>query len=306
MFDKIKGLVAATHSPFHVDGSLHPAAVQAQCDHMIRNDITAVFITGTTGEFSALQYDERVAMTDAWVNAARGTSLKVLVHVGSNSQPEAVQLAAHAAEVGADGIATLAPHYFKPRTEEELVDFCAPIADAASALPFYYYDIPSMTGVNLFMPRFLEIAPGCIPNLAGIKFTNSDLCQLQQCLHFDDGRFDILFGCDEALLAGWALGIRGAVGSTYNFAAPIYHNMIKAFESGDLQLAAQHQYESVRLVHLLCQTHYPVTAKAVMALLGIDCGPSRSPLSTLTDQTMQSVREQLNQIPSFARILAES
>ncbi len=69
------------------------------------------------------------------------------------------------------------------------------------------------------------------PTFRGVKYTNPDLCELQRTLSFGDGAFDILWGTDEALLAGLSLGCRGAVGSTYNFAAPIYQRVITAFEN---------------------------------------------------------------------------
>ncbi|MHC4996378.1 MAG: dihydrodipicolinate synthase family protein [Planctomycetota bacterium] len=305
MSDRITGLIAATHTPFKADGSLNPSVVQAQCDHMIRNGVSAVFITGTTGEFSALSVEERETMTDAWVEAARDSDLRVIVHVGTNAQTDACRLAAHAAQAGADGVSTLAPHYLKPRNVEELVGFCEPIAATVGPLPFYYYDIPSLTGVSLSMRDFLAAGSERMSNLAGVKYTNADLMGLQECMHLDGGRFDVLFGCDEALLAGWALGVRGAVGSTYNFAAPIYLDMIRAFEAGDLAQAAVHQFDSVKLVGLLRQTHYPPTAKAVMGLLGVDCGPSRAPLVTPSAEVMAGVREKLMGIDGMARILAE-
>ena len=86
-----------------------------------------------------------------------------------------------------------------------------PVAQAAGDLPFYLYDIPVMTDVCLPMPEFLSKAKEQIPNLKGLKFTNPDLVQLQECLHLGDagsghGDFEILFGCDEFMLAGVMFG----------------------------------------------------------------------------------------------------
>jgi dihydrodipicolinate synthase/N-acetylneuraminate lyase len=55
-----------------------------------------------------------------------------------------------------------------------------------------------------------------------------------RCLDVDPDRYEILFGCDEALLTGLSLGASGAVGSTYNFMAPLYLKLIQAFEQGRL------------------------------------------------------------------------
>jgi N-acetylneuraminate lyase len=90
------------------------------------------------------------------------------------------------------------------------------IASAAPSLPFYYYHIPSATNVDLPMVDFLAVADGLIQNLAGIKYTHYDLEDLQLCLHYGGGKYNILFGRDQYLLAAVALGVRGAVGSTYS------------------------------------------------------------------------------------------
>ena len=92
-----------------------------------------------------------------------------------------------------------------------------------------------MTGVAIPTAQFLERAAKSIPTLHGVKFTNNDLMTLQECLAL--GEFDIVFGYDELLLAGLALGVKGAVGSTYNFAAPLYRRLIDDFGRGDFAAA---------------------------------------------------------------------
>ena len=139
------------------------------------------------------------------------------------------------AKSGAAAVAVMSPSYFKPATIQDLVDFCAPIAAEAEPLPFYFYDIPGMTGVRLKMSEFLYQARFQIPTLCGLKYSNDDLLELQECVRLDNGAFDVLFGSDECLLAGLCLGIRGAVGSTYNFAAPVYQRLMKAFDKHDLR-----------------------------------------------------------------------
>jgi N-acetylneuraminate lyase len=219
----------------------------------------------------------------------RGTAMRLVAHVGSNCLADARTMAAHAQVAGAVAISALSPSYFKPKSLDVLIACCADIAAAAPGLPFYFYDIPSMTGVHFSMPDFLDIAPGRIPTLAGIKFTNPDLMAFQRCQQTDGGRFDIPWGTDEYLLAALALGAQGAVGSTYNFAAPIYLRMISLFQSGDLAAARIEQYRSVKLVELLAKHGFMGAAKALMVFLGVDVGPARLPHHQLDD----AQREQL-------------
>lgn len=114
------------------------------------------------------------------------------------------------------------------------MEFCAGIAVAAPKLPLYYNQIPTMTGVSLPCADFLAAARDRIPNLAGVKFTYENLMDYLACVEFPEGRYDACFGRDEILLAGLSLGAAGAIGSTHNYAAPIYLRLMEAFHRGDL------------------------------------------------------------------------
>jgi hypothetical protein len=134
------------------------------------------------------------------------------------------------------------------------------------------------------MLEFLRKTDGRIPNLAGIKFTSTNLMSLQECLEFEDGRFNILFGCDEMLLSALALGVPGAVDSTYNYCAPLYHKIIAAHQAGDLATAQALQMKSVKLVQVLLQFGVLAAGKALMNIVGVDCGPVRPPVRRLTEE----------------------
>lgn len=296
-FPHLKGLVAAAHTPFKADGSLNLAVVEKQAAHFLQNKVTTAFIGGSTGESHSLNLDERRKLAARWMAVAKGTKLKVIVHVGSNCVTDARALAAHAQKIGAVAISALAPNYFKPRHVGALLDTCAEIAGGAPDLPYYFYDIPVLTGVSLSMPDFLAQGRAKIPNLAGIKWTNADLYSYQLCQHVP-GSFDLPWGNDEYLLAALALGAQGAVGSTYCFAAPIYHRILLAAAMGDLETARVDQYRSCLLVKALAgqPCGYMGAAKSLMGLLGVPVGPARLPnLSPTAEQTAQ-LRAELDKL----------
>lgn len=293
---KLTGFVAATHTPFEADGRLNLKAVEKQAAHMLAHQVPGVFIMGTTGECHSLSLEERLALTQRWIEVTRSASLPVIVHVGANCLSDARVLAADAQKRGAAAIAALAPSYFKPRDVGTLVDCMAQIASAAPQTPFYYYDIPPMTGVPLPMADFLDQAAGRIPNLVGLKFSNPDLLMFQLCLRRDHGRFAVLWGSDESLLAALALGGTGAVGSTYNFAAPIYLRLIQAFRAGELETARREQFRSVQCIQLLASFGFMGAAKATMRMLGVEVGPARLPQGNPTPEQgakLQSLLENL-------------
>ena len=130
---KLNGLVAATHTPFHSDGSLAPEVVPVQAAHLAKNGIRSVFITGSTGESHSLTRDERLAIFRAWAQAAPEHGLSVVAHAGSNCLEDARFLASAASDLGLDAVAALAPGYYKPGSLEVLIDCCALVAGAAPA-----------------------------------------------------------------------------------------------------------------------------------------------------------------------------
>jgi len=276
-------MIAAPFTPFSADGNVNLSAVEEQAELFADNAVAGAFICGTTGESMSLTILERQQLTEAWMRAAAGR-FDVIVHVGHTCQRDAMELAAHAAHHKAASIAAMAPCFAKPASPEALADFCAPIAAAAADLPFYYYHIPIMTAVPMQMATFLPIAAKRIPSLVGLKYSHEDFVDLAACVALEDGRFEILFGKDELLLSALSFGVRGAVGSTYNFMAPLYQRVIAAYDAGDLATARQEQLRAVELMRMMPRFGGSMFAamKDLMRRLGVDCGLPRSPLASLS------------------------
>jgi N-acetylneuraminate lyase len=289
----LQGLIAATPTPFDRTGEVNLTVIEWQAQALLASGVRAAFVCGSTGECHSLTVGERQAIAQRWRDVVRGTELRLIVHVGSNCLADAEQLARHAQQIQADAVAALSPSYFKPGSVAVLVAAMAKIAGQAERTPFYFYDIPSMTGVHLSMPRFLEQAANTIPNLAGLKFTNADMTALQHCLQAQSGAWNILWGIDEVLLAAWTLGVRGAVGSSYNFAAPLYHQALAAWEQADWPTAQQWQYRAVRWIEILARYGYLAAAKHCLECLEIPVGPVRLPLENLDDTAKRQLRQEL-------------
>lgn len=298
----LQGLVAAPFTAFNPDHSVNLGMVERQAEYLIGNGVSGAFVCGTTGEGSSLTIAERQQVAERWQAASQG-KLRIIVHVGHTGLEDCKVLAKHAQKIGADAFACLAPFFFKPAAVEDLVQFCAEVASAAPDLPFYYYHIPSMTGVNFAVADFLTAASKRIPNLVGVKFTYENLMDFLECSHLENGRFDMVYGRDEALLAGLATGSRAAIGSTYNFAAPIYHRLIAAYAKGDLVNARVEQLRSIQLIRLLASYGFMGAAKATMQLLNVDVGPARLPNRTLTKEQTARLAADLEKLGFFSWLL---
>jgi N-acetylneuraminate lyase len=295
---RLTGLVVATFAPLDRDGNLNLAAIEKQAVAFADANVTAVFVNGTTGEAASLTMDERLDLTRRWCEVA-ARKLPVIVHVGGTCLADCMTLAEHAQRTGANGIAAVGPGYYKPRAMTDLVDFCGLVAGAAPELPFYYYHIPMRTGVEIRVHDFLRVAAPQIPNLAGAKFSDQDLMDFLRCVRFMDGAFDMLYGLDEMMLPALAAGARGAVGTTFNFAPILYERLIAAYKRGDMEAARLEQHRATELIACLNRHGFLPAAKAVMQIIGLDCGPPRLPLRALAKEDIEKLRSDLEGLGFF-------
>lgn len=298
MSKEIQGLVAAALTPMHPDGQLNLAMVKPVVDSLINDGVTSVFVCGSTGEGLLLTSAERRAVAEAYIQAADGR-IPVIVQVGSTSPFQARELAEHAQAAGADAISALAPSYFKPATPEILVDVLAGIAAGAPDLPFYYYHLPSWTGVDLGMLDVLRLAQERMPSFGGVKFSSINLVELQSCVAEYGDRYTFLFGVDEIYLTGMMLGARGAVGSTYNFLAPQNLKVSQLFEQGHLEEARQLQAHLGKIIQAIVRYRGHAGLKAVMQFVGLDCGPTRLPIRPLNQAETLALRNELEALGFF-------
>jgi len=296
---KLKGLIAAPFTPMGEDGSLNLGIIAPYAAKLKKDGVSGVFICGTTGEGMLMAPVERMAVAEQWVRE-QTPAFKVIVHVGTTAYVQSKKLAEHAQKIGACAVGCMGPVFLKPANVDDLVRFCAEVASGAPELPFYYYHIPTVSGVWLSMTEFLEKARQVIPNLAGIKYTHTNMMEMLQCIQSDGGKWDILHGFDEELLCGLSMGATAAVGSTYNYIATVYQKLMDAFEAGDMEAARQYQYQSVRFVDILIRYGGGVIGgKPVMKFMGLDCGPLRAPAHNLAPEELKQYEKELKDIGFF-------
>ena len=163
-------------------------------------------------------------------------------------------------------------------------------------MPFYYYHIPVLTGVDFPMFDLLQGDDGTIPNFAGVKYTHEDFMDFLSCLNYKEGRYDMLWGRDENLLSALVLGAKGSVGSTFNYAAPLYSQLITAFDLGDLETARKLQQQSIDMIRLLGKYGGIATGKAYMKRIGMDCGEFRLPVKNMDEGQFEQFKRDVDQL----------
>ena len=292
---RLEGLIAAPFTPMNMDGSINVILIREYYAFLKRNGIAGAFICGSTGEGASLSMAEKKQVAAAWAQATReDASFKVMLLVSGNSLAEGKELASYARELDLYAISLAAPSYFKPADVGMLAAVCREVASAVGDMPFYYYHIPVLTGVPFTMYDLLTAIGDTIPNFAGIKYTHEDFMDFLSCVHFKDGRYDMLWGRDENMLPALAVGARGAVGSTFNYAAPLYQQLIAAFQRGDLACARLWQQRSIDMIRLLGKYGGIATGKAYMKLAGLDCGAFRLPVKNMSDAQFEQFKKDVS------------
>lgn len=279
---KFEGLVAAPFTPMDSKGNLNTGIIDTYYGFLEKNGVKGAFINGSTGEGASLTQKEKQAQASKWAECykRRGT-VRIINLLGGTSYQECIENAIFSFEAGISAVAIVAPYYYRPSDPGQLAEFCAIIGEAVPEMPVYFYHIPVLTGVNVSMARFIDKIARMLPNFAGIKFTHEDLMDFSLCLDYQDGAFDMLWGSDECMLSALVLGCRGAVGSTYNYAAPLYLKLIEEFNKGNIEEAVKLQKLSVKMISLLDKYGGMATGKAFMRYAGLECGSFRSPVSNM-------------------------
>lgn len=293
----IQGLVAAPFTPMHPDGTLHLGLIPSYYAMLKSNGIQGAFICGSTGEGASLTLDEKIAVAKAWASCTHGdVDFRVMQLLGVTCLADCKQLAVHARDNGLYAVSFIAPFYFKPSSVEVLAECCAEVAAVVPDMPFYYYHIPVLTGVGFSMFDLLKAVDGRIPNFVGIKYTHEDFMDFLSCLHFNNGQYDMLWGRDENMLSALSIGAKGAVGSTYNYAAPLYHKLMDAFAAGELNKAAGIQQTAIDMIRLLGKYGGIATGKAFMKLIGMDCGAFRLPIKNMSTALFEEFRKDVDNL----------
>jgi len=303
---KFEGLIAAPFTPMDKNGEVMYDKIGEYYDFLEKNRVVGAFINGSTGEGVSLSQKEKMKTVEEWTKRSKAKkTVKVISLVGGTSYVECIENAVHAQEQGVDAIALLAPYYFKPAGAKQLAEFVSKVAENVPELPVYFYHIPVLSGCFVPMFDFLKEASPFIPNLVGIKYTHEDFMDFLSCTHFMEGKYEMMWGRDENMLSALILGTRSAVGSTFNYAAPVYLKMMEAFDKGDFVTARRLQQQSIDMIRLLGKYGGIATGKAYMRYIGFECGQFRLPVKNMGHDKYEKFKEDvrnLNMESLFSKI----
>ncbi len=274
MTKPLAGMYAALMSGLSDRGEFDPERQRALDDYVLRQGLTGLYVGGSSGESGLLGADELLAQQAVVAESARGKGARLIAHVGMPSLRDSIRLARQAKELGYEGLSALPPHSY-PFSDDEIVAYYRDLA-AATDLPLIVYEVPIRTGRPIPLDVLLRILD--IPNVAGIKFTSTDLFKLSM-LRRSRPHHTCFFGFDEMYLAAAVLGADGGIGTTYNLLGRLYLALDSAVRDGELKLARELQELSQIFVEALLETGVLPGMKAAFRAIGIDCGPTRAPMA---------------------------
>jgi len=281
----LKGSLTALVTPFK-DGALDEEVFRAHVDWQIENGTEGLVPVGTTGEGPTLSHDEHKSVVEWCVDEARGR-VPVVAGAGSNNTAEAVELARHAEEAGADAVLVVTPYYNKPNQEGLYRHFKA-INDAVG-IPIIIYNIPPRSVIDMSVATMARLYE--LKNIAGVKDATANLARVSQQRHALGADFIQLSGEDMTALAYNAAGGHGCISVVSNVAPRLCAEMQQKSLAGDFAGALQVQDRLVPLHDAIFLEAGLAGAKCGLALLGRGNEEIRLPMLPVTDATKGVIRK---------------
>lgn len=274
------GAFTALVTPFK-KGAVDYDALGGLVEFQISEGISGLVPCGTTGESSTLSHEEHHRVVEFVVKQARGR-VPVIAGAGSNCTAEAVSLAAHAKEIGADAVLLITPYYNKP-TQEGLFLHFSEVARQVK-IPIVLYNVPSRTSVNMLPQTVARLS--AVTNIIGIKEATGDLKQISEIIELTGDDFVILSGDDFTTLPILSVGGTGVISVHSNIAPRDVNEMVTAYLAGDREKARKLHYRLLPLARVMFIETSPVPAKAALALMKKVAPDVRLPLAPLSEGSM--------------------
>jgi 4-hydroxy-tetrahydrodipicolinate synthase len=285
-----RGTFTALVTPFR-DGGIDVAGFKKLLESQIAAEISGVVAVGTTGESPTLSHDERREVIRLAVATAQKRCL-VLAGTGSNDTQHAVADTKTAEKLGVDGALLVAPYYNKPSQEGLFRHFKA-IADSTS-LPILLYNIPGRCGVDIAPNTVTRLAKEC-SNIVSIKEASGSverISELRSCL---PDSFTILSGDDSLTLPFMSVGAVGVVSVASNLFPAEVGALVRAYECGDVKLAANLHGKMFAVFKDLFIEPNPVPVKTALGWRGMMSSEVRLPLCEMTEANRARLRKTLEE-----------
>lgn len=272
------GAGVAVVTPFNKDESINYDRLDELIDYHCSHGTDSIIICGTTGESATMTEEEHIECVKFTIDRAKGR-IPVIAGTGSNCTRTAIDMSKEAADYGADGLLLVTPYYNKA-TQSGLIAHYTAVAKEAKA-PIIMYSVSSRTGCNI-EPATVAALVKDVENIVGIKEASGNISQVAKIMEMTDGKVDLYSGNDDQIVPLLSLGGIGVISVLSNVAPQETHDICEKFFKGDIAGSRKLQLRALPLVEqLFCEVN-PIPVKRAMALMGMDCGPLRMPLTQIS------------------------
>lgn len=282
----LRGIFTALLTPFDSNNKINKDALEQLVRHNIKLGADGFYVDGSTAEAFLLTTEERKQVMQIVKEAAAGK--KLIAHIGSVREDEALELSLYAKELGYDAISSVAPFYYK-FSFEEIKNYYFRLAEK-SGMPMVVYHFPAFSGVTMGVKEISTFLDR--EEFIGIKFTSNDFFTMEQVRAKYPDKL-IYNGYDEMFLAGVSMGADGGVGSTYNFMADKFVKLHALYKEEKIAEAQKLQFEINRIITILCQIGVMQAEKEVLNQLGIPFGNCRKPFSEPTQEQKDLIAKEI-------------
>ena len=318
------GCFTALITPFTADDKLDTEGLDTLIDFQIKNGITGILATGTTGESPTLKWDEHhKAVTQ--IAKKTGDRCMCIAGAGSNNTSEAMEAAAHAVQEGVDAVLLVDPYYNGPSSLEIRKEYYEPIAENFSDTEIIPYIIPGRTGAQL-LPEDLAVLSKRFSNINSVKEATGDKENMKRTRRLCGGDFTILSGDDgliSDIMTDSEIKAGGAISVMSNIIPEPLTRMVRHLNSGETQEAEAIQNAVKPLLSLVtvntkeespfgpakCRARNPLPLKTLMQILGLPSGRCRQPIGRMTktgiDMVINAARTVQKNNPEILAPIAE-
>ena len=287
---EFKGVIPAVLSVFDQNENLDDRGTRDLIRFLMSFEIGGLYLTGSTGETFLMNSEERMHQVEIVMDEVQGR-LPVVVHVGAMSTRSSIELAKHAERVGAAGISSVPPFYFK-FTEDQIFAYYKDIAESTS-LPMIVYNIPL---AGMMTEKMIERLAG-IENVKGVKYTGTAIYEIMQIRDACGADFQIYGGCDELGSSNIAIGVDGIIGSFYNDIPDLFIRIWNAVKSSDVRLAAELQRKALRVISLGVNNGSMMAClKLWLRAAGVNAGYARRPFDNFSREERDRLISELLEI----------
>ena len=282
-----EGSGVALVTPFK-DGKVNYEKMGDLIEWHIENKTDAIIVCGTTGESSTMTDKERKS-TIKFVVDKVNKRIPVIAGSGSNNTAYSIELSKYCQEVGADGLLIVTPYYNKA-TQNGLIKHYTAIADSVD-LPIILYNVPGRTGVNITPATVEKLSK--IENIVAIKEASGNISQVAEIARLCGEDFAIYSGNDDQIVPILSLGGIGVISVLANVLPKETHDIVEKYLSGDVEESRKLQLSLNELVNSLFIEVNPIPVKAAMNLMGMEAGELRLPLTDISEQNLEVLKNNM-------------